>query len=201
MATMQVSSSAVALGRTFSFSTTITTDMAMVADPPLAAAKVGALTTRTSGTVGTLTMAAGHGITTGAILDVYWTGGSCSVTVGTVATNSVPFTAGVGDALPDDETAITAMVQHVEAISFDDGGLKALVVGADQAACTVTLYDDADAAVGAIRVASGTTTTVHYIWHYLLGSDVPASDAVASVGISHGDSANTRTVTVLAMVN
>ena len=47
--------------------------------------KAGALTTRTSDTVGSATMATGHGITTGALVDVYWDGGvRYGVTVGTV---------------------------------------------------------------------------------------------------------------------
>ena len=36
-------------------------------------AKVGALTTRTDNTTGTLTMSAGHGLLTGNRLDLYWT--------------------------------------------------------------------------------------------------------------------------------
>lgn len=84
----------------------------------IAAAKSGNLTTRTSDTVGTLTMAAGHGIITGDILDIYWTAGTPGmrrgVTVGTVAGNDVPFSVGAGDNLPADESAITAMVPIVE---------------------------------------------------------------------------------------
>src|SRR4051794_23760974 len=84
----------------------------------LPAAKTGQLTTHTDNTTGTLTMAGGHGITTGARLDVYWTGGSRrGVTVGTVATNSVPFSGGAGDNLPLVNTNVTAMVPVSESIT------------------------------------------------------------------------------------
>lgn len=80
---------------------------------PLPAGKAGDLTTRTSDTVGTLTMDSGsHGITTGAIIDIYWTGGvRYGVTVGTVSGTSVPFSLGSGDNLPADESPIVATVQ------------------------------------------------------------------------------------------
>lgn len=80
---------------------------------PLPAGKDGDLTTRTSDTVGELTMdSASHGITTGAIIDIYWSGGvRYGVTVGTVSGTAVPFSLGSGDNLPADETAIVATVQ------------------------------------------------------------------------------------------
>lgn len=78
----------------------------------LPAATAGALTTRTDDDEGTLTMEAGHGITTGATFDLYWVGGRrYGVTAGTVADNSVPFSGGDGDNLPADESAITASLQ------------------------------------------------------------------------------------------
>ena len=58
-------------------------------------AKTGTLSTRTSTTVGTLTMAGGHGITTGVLIDLFWSGGSrARVTVGSVSGNSVPISGG-----------------------------------------------------------------------------------------------------------
>jgi hypothetical protein len=79
----------------------------------LPAAKAGTLSTRTNDTTGTLTMAGGHGITTGQIIDLYWAGGMrYGVVVGTVATNSVPISGGAGDNLPIATTVITASVQQ-----------------------------------------------------------------------------------------
>jgi len=86
----------------------------------LPAAKTGQLTTRTDNTTGTLTMAASHGITTAAVIDLYWTGGvRYGVVVGTVATNSVPISGGAGDNLPSNLTNITAVVQSTANIFID----------------------------------------------------------------------------------
>lgn len=90
----------------------------------LPVAKTGQLTTRTDDETGTLTMSADHGITTGAIIDIYWaTGARYGVTVGTVSVNSVPIgadNAGTGDVLPTNLTNITAAVQ-VAANTYIDG--------------------------------------------------------------------------------
>lgn len=75
----------------------------------------GSLTTRTSDTQGTATLGAGHAITTGMEVDVYWTGGvRYGMTVGTVSGTSVPLTdSGAGDALPAQSTALV-IAQRVE---------------------------------------------------------------------------------------
>lgn len=78
-------------------------------------AQGGVLTTRVDNDDGTLTMTnAGHGILTGDIIDLYWTGGvRRRVVVGTVSGTSVPFgavTPGSGDNLPVATTAMVACV-------------------------------------------------------------------------------------------
>lgn len=98
-------------GQTYQQNVTASTDAELTAEPSVPAAKTGALTTRTDANTGTLTMDPGHGFTDGAKISIFWNGGSRSnVTVGTVATNSVPIDLGSGDDLPDDETTITAAV-------------------------------------------------------------------------------------------
>lgn len=95
----------------------------------LSEAKSGTLTTRTDNNTGTLTMAGGHGFTDGQIIDIYWSGGvQRSVTVGTVATNSVPIDSGIGDNLPADETAITAVVQKSINLAIDGDNAKFIAV-------------------------------------------------------------------------
>lgn len=95
----------------------------------LSAAKTGTLTTRTDNNTGTLTMAASHGITTGQIIDIYWSGGvQRTVTVGTVATNEVPIDGGIGDNLPADETAITAVVQKSINLAIDGDNADIIAV-------------------------------------------------------------------------
>ena len=111
----------------FSKSSTVSAGGEVSVSETLAAAKVGQLTTRTNTTTGTLTMAASHGITDAAKIDLYWTEGGVdgrryNVVVGTVSTNSVPISGGSGDNLPTNLTAITAQVQVVFSCST---GLKA----------------------------------------------------------------------------
>lgn len=91
------------------------------------AAKTGQLTTRTDNTSGTLTMTAGHGLTTGQKVDMYWTGGRrYGVTLGTVATNSVPISGGAGDNLPTNLTNVTVSPQITVVIDIDGDNLSFL---------------------------------------------------------------------------
>jgi hypothetical protein len=109
--TLQFNTSIVHEGVTYQQAVTATGNASVEASPSVPAAKTGQLTTRTSTTVGTLTMDPGHGFTTAAIISLFWSGGSRrDVVVGTVSTNSVPFSGGTGDDLPTNNTAITAMV-------------------------------------------------------------------------------------------
>jgi hypothetical protein len=95
----------------------------------LPAAKTGQLTTRTDNTTGTLTMAAGHGFTTGVIIDLYWAGGvRYGVVVGTVSTNSVPISGGAGDNLPTNLTNITASLQRTANVYIDGDNTKLLAI-------------------------------------------------------------------------
>src|SRR5687768_15260880 len=112
---MLISKNVQLAGKTFSESRTITAANEIATEVKPAAAKTGSLTTRTSDTVGELTMTAGHLITTGARLDIYWTvagvnGARRGVVVGTVVVNAVPISGGAGDVLPAAATAVTAMV-------------------------------------------------------------------------------------------
>jgi hypothetical protein len=95
----------------------------------LDAAKTGQLTTRTDNTTGTLTMAASHGITTAAVIDLYWTGGvRYGVVVGTVSVNSVPISGGAGDNLPSNLTNITAQVQQTANIYIDGDNTELIAI-------------------------------------------------------------------------
>ena len=152
------------------------------------AAKVGSLTTRTDANTGTLTMAASHGITTGAKLDLYWVGGKrLGMTVGTVATNSVPIDLGAGTDLPTLNTAITAMVPvsfPIVATGNDVVGIEAYsAVDAD-----ILITDVSDASLLALE-----TDEDGYSWSYASGVTNPvAGDAIAKVFFSHGDSTGAR---------
>lgn len=81
----------------------------------------GELTTRTDDDTGTVTMDdAEHGIETGDVVDVYWSGGRrYGVAVGTVAGTAVPIDTGAGDNLPVTTTEMVVVKQQQVNISID----------------------------------------------------------------------------------
>lgn len=172
------------------FSTTA--DITPLIAPTVAAAKVGALTTRTSDTVGTLTMNGGHGILTGDKIDIYWEGGArYNITVGTVATNSVPFTLGSGDVLPADETALVAMVQHVENLVLDGDDVTAIMLSSGSYAQVFIFKDDAGAVIFAVSLPANSS----YVWTDQTAITNPlAGEITATLTITHGDSVNPATI-------
>lgn len=169
-------------------------------DVALPAAKAGSLTTRTDNTTGTLTMASGHGITTAAKLDIYWadptTGNRLSrrnVTVGTVATNSVPFSGGLGDNLPVASTPITAQVPTIVDMRFDGDDLVVMVVTADAIATVVFTADDNAEDYAVVTTASGQVQE----WYDGNGIANPlVGDTETLIHVSQGDSAAGHTVRV-----
>lgn len=197
MATASRNHTNIIAGLAFNNADSLTADGELAVNPTLAAAKVGALTTRTDANTGELTMAASHGITTGVRLDVYWSGGSrYGMTVGTVATNQVPIDGGAGDDLPADETAITAMIPVEE--TFDLVGNDATAIGAaGDAAFTVVFVDGSDAAHLAVaKYAAG-----GYSWLTGDGTNPIAGDTITDVFLSHGSSSGAVNVRAAALRN
>jgi len=187
--TMTINESASVLGLTFPTKTTVTADGNVSKAPTVAAAKTGTLTTRTDANTGELTMAASHGITTGARLDLYWDGGSRrGITVGTVATNAVPIDLGSGDDLPADETAITAMVPTEEAFAVSGSTVSAIALYSDQAGQIVfCLTDDTEVVAYTVGGAVGGEQSV--FWTADRNATNPlAGAAVTKVYFSHGTS-------------
>jgi hypothetical protein len=81
------------------------------------------LTTRTSATAGTITAPSGHGVTTGATIDVWWVSGSSvfirrNVTVGTVSGTSIPFSGGDGTDLPSAASEIYVPTSNTAVIDY-----------------------------------------------------------------------------------
>ncbi len=169
---------------------------------PLAAAKAGTLTTRTDNNTGTLTMATGHGITTGQKIDLYWVGGvQRNITVGTVSVNSVPIDLGVGDNLPIATTAIVACVQTVLDLNVAAADIALVAVGMSRRGTVQFLKDD-DTVIKIVTLgaadALATTSPSAESWHWAvsLGDATPFSDDVGKVLISNGSSAGTNTVKI-----
>lgn len=110
---------------------TVTNAQELLTGPTaVAAAFTGTLTTRTDNTTGTLTMgSSGHGITTSAIFDLYWSGGSqYNITAGTVSGTSIPFSLGSGDNLPTAASTISATVRTANTTSITGNNVTGLLV-------------------------------------------------------------------------
>lgn len=163
-------------------------------DNPLPAAKTGQLTTRTDNDTGTLTMTAGHGIVTGNRLDVYWVnadgtpGKRYGMTVGTVATNSVPIDGGAGDILPPNPTNVTAQVP-VTMGNFTVTGSNALAIIAEASDGGVLVFRAAAADVAAVVFTPGQAGT--YTWYAGGGTNPLTGGAVVSVLMSHPSATGT----------
>lgn len=209
MPTASVSNRLTFLGTTFIRATALTPANGVLTEKSgataLAAAKTGTLTTRTDDDTGELTMSASHGITTGARLDVYWDVGGVKgcrrgMTVGTVSVNQVPIDGGAGDALPADESAVTAQVPTEEAFAVTGNNVTVIAARSTRRACVV-FADAADAELHAIEAELDGTSTTGNGYQWVSGEGVTnplAGDAVAKVFLSNGDSAGTNNVSVAA---
>jgi hypothetical protein len=166
----------------------------------LNAAKSGTLSTRTDDNTGTLTMAGGHGLTDGQIIDVYWSGGvQRNVVVGTVATNSVPIDSGVGDNLPTATTAITAVVQKSInlAIDGDETDILAVVLETtDKTIRTAANVQFRDAAADIIAEID-LVANVPQVWDIAGGSANPfAGDPITNLKATQANVTTTETYTL-----
>jgi hypothetical protein len=166
------------------------------ATPSVPAAKTGQLTTRTNNTDGTLTMDPGHGFATADKIDLFWAGGQRrNVTVGTVATNSVPISGGTGDNLPNlvsGSFPITAMKPTQTSLPATGDNVDALAVAAEVPAFVV-FRSASNTVLAAYSLVSGALAQV---WAASTGATNPlAGGAVDHVLMSHGDSTQARTVT------
>lgn len=170
----------------------------------LDAGQAGTLSTRTGDTEGTLTLGAGHGITDGKIIAIFWTSGVAYLaTVGSVDGTSVPFTGAAGDVLPDEDTAIVAGVMEAHDVEFDGDNLEMLIATFRQRG--VVVFEDwggsggaGDAVVDAADIAANEP--------YLFIADVMATNpltgnAVDQVWIANGDSSNSSLFKLAALYN
>lgn len=213
--TMDLAIAGTRYGRTTTSRVTVSADKDGGVSKTLAAAKTGSLTTRTDNDTGELTMAGGHGISTGNKLDVYWvdptTGAMKSrvnMTVGTVATNQVPIDGGTGDVLPVATTAVTAMVPTVETVNWPVGAaavdLQAKLSEAGMAA-TVAFFEGSTliAADRLLPDVSGGTPNGNVWANGYTGSNplATAAAAINTVAMSHGDATKSVTVDTSILYN
>lgn len=187
----------------FNITRSLIADGWVTKDPAMGAAKIGALTTRTSDSVGTLTMAVGHGIIDADRLDLYWLDPDgvtrryrYGCTVGVVAVNEVPITAGAGDVLPVDEHAITAMVPNLESFPVLTAAMKMLAVGCE--APMIAVFMSVVPAVVLAVTADGNQDS--YVWDINGGMANPFGADTVDVYLSHGASNATYAPKAAALV-
>jgi len=184
--------------QTISVATTRSGATEVGATETLAVAKVGTLSTRTDNNTGILTMAASHGITTGATIDLYWVGGiRRGMTVGTVSVNSVPIDLGAGDNLPAQDTAIVACV--VTTITQVVTAASILLVGVGMSRRGSVEFQQSDGTpilslhLGAAdALAAATPSAEGFDWSSSQGVTTPFGADVGKVVISNGSSAGTN---------
>jgi hypothetical protein len=152
--------------------------------PPvtLNAAKVGALTTRTSDSVGVLTMNTGHGLVDG-IIDLYWdiggTKGCRRNITADVTADSIAISDGTGDVLPADESAITAVHPSTETVSMNGDNLKIIAAKTNRDShCCISFGTETTAYVegGCIELNDGTFGRGR-VWESQTGGTNPIADA------------------------
>jgi hypothetical protein len=163
-------------------------------------AKSGTLTTRTNDTSGTLTMAGGHGFTDAQVIDLYWSGGvRYGVTIGMVATNSVPISGGSGDNLPAQDTAITAVLQKSINLSIDGDETDILAVvleTTDKSLRTAGHVQFRDAANDEIAELD-LVTNVPQVWDIAGGAANPfTGDPITNLKASQANVTTTETYTL-----
>jgi hypothetical protein len=185
-------------GLPFSANATITSTAVTPWEVLVAAAKTGTLTTRSSGTAGTLTMGVSHGILTGDRLDIYWADGSCrGATVGSVSGTSVPFTAATGDALPLVNTAINAQVPTSVPVVLTGDNAQSVAVNCPQGGTVVFAASNNAEITARVQTAADPS----YVWVTGQGTNPLAGGAVAKVFISQGYTAAAQTLTGAVQFN
>lgn len=175
----------------------------------LPAAKAGSLTTRTDNTTGTLTMGAGHGITTGQVINLHWTvagvpGVRYGVIVGTVATNSVPISGGAGDNLPAAASAITATLRTTANVLIDGDNTKLLAV--ELKTTDTSLRSSGHVAfrdsTGDLIAELDLVTNVPRVFDIEGGASNPfTGDVVTSIEASNGNAVAAASLLILGVYN
>lgn len=157
-------------------------------DPTVAASKTATLTTRSDANTGTLTGQSGHGITTGATFDIYWTDGGetkCqrNAVAGTVSGTSIPFDSGVGDDLPAQTSSVTVALQTTIDVVMDGDELQSLNLYCLKGA-NFMFYES-----GTLGIGFTLQPGVSYTWSASSGIANPLAglNAITKVVMSCGD--------------
>lgn len=162
------------------------------------AAKAGTLTARTDADTGSVTLGAGHGITDGMIVDVYWTGGQRrGMTVGTVATNVVPLDGGAGDDLPVTSTAVQVMER--QEFTFGVAGSDLVALGFKAVGRATIVLAGADDVEDYAVVFEGSAGNAETWLEDDLSVNPIDGDVITKVFMSHNDTSGVKEITVMAV--
>jgi hypothetical protein len=195
-----LTTTATILGRGSSRKADFSVDNALETETSVPRGYAGTLTTRTSASVGTITLSAGHAILTGDVVDLYWTAGGVGqrarVVVGTVAGTSVPITGGGGTDLPAQVSAITVSPTVVETWPMTGNALLGMIADVTGSARgQATFLDAGNAVLASVQINQAGEGA--YIWYSTSGAtNVLAGAAVASVSVSTADPTTDREVRV-----
>jgi hypothetical protein len=152
------------------------------------AGKTGPLSTRTSDSVGIVTLGADHGFVNTDIISVCWAGGSrlrCTITAHDATTISIA--TGTGDNLPLATTDV--VVSKVVNIDVDfDGDLVEMVGAVCDCDTAVGFYDAADALLMQMKLKGGDPQGEPWFWAKDSGVTNPlAGNPVAYVLVGNGE--------------
>lgn len=182
-----------------STSVDVTGEGGAIANVTCAAAVVGSLTTRTSDTAGELTMSAGHGLTTGQRVDLFWTDGHCyGAILGTVSGNTVPIASVEGgDALPlTVGTSITVGPTNYATFNVVGNNMQSILIVSPGAYGYAVLHDGTDDHL-AVYVGPGANS---YSWRTGVGTNPIAGDTVTRVYFSTTSPTGTTDMAAAAVI-
>lgn len=204
MPTLNLSLSITGIGGSIARSTPRTSEGGGNREVSIPAGKAGTLTTRTDNETGSLTLGSGHGIVTGQVIDLFWSGGArYGITVGTVSGTTVPIGAdnsGTGDNLPSAATAIVASPRTLINADVDGDNVSALACQMVYASNQVTSqshasFQDASSDIIAAIDMEANTPRLYDV----TGGDANpfTGDPITKIYVSNGSSAAAGTFKLL----
>jgi hypothetical protein len=125
--------------------------------PANVAAQTGTITSSV------VTLSGGHGLTTGDVVDVYWTGGIRYGCTTTVVSNEVTLAGGAGDTLPTGGDTVTVVEQVDTNINFDGDDMKVIAViyrndSDSDASAHIDFQDTSDASINELDLLHETSS-------------------------------------------
>jgi hypothetical protein len=193
---IEVTTKAVVNGQALSQVKNVDGSTSVLMDHDVPAAKAGTLATRTDDNTGTFTMVTGHGLTTGAIVDVFWADGARLGMEATVTGDSIVLDGGSGDVLPA-QTTICGMMVPVEKV-LNIVGNSALVLACSTTKRGVVKFAESGGTVHLTRVMG---LAGAWNWYDGNGDANPiAGDTIAKVFLSHGFTGGTNNMRASGLV-